>query len=416
VQYLIRHNVQNRFLGLRCISCGEHFTIETHSRCTKCNGVLSAYYDLDHGLDLNAREASMWQFRDYLPPVSDANIVSMDEGWTPLINMERIGKEIGLESENLIGKLEGQNPTGSFKDRVASLSVSLLRAWRKRGVFLASSGNAAASMAAYSARAGIKCLILFRDDSTIAKLSQIGMYGPIVLRVKNLYKDSDSLKKAFESTQRALPDWLNGFVSAKYNPLLHDALKTISYEIAATRQNISPDYVFVPTAGGDLLYGVYKGFVELKSLGQIDKVPKMIVVQGAGASPTVNEVEGNKEEVLPRVETIAGALRSSIVSDHGVIAVRESHGFGVAVSNEEIVESQRLATKVEGVFCEASSAAALAGAAKAIRNGRIQKDESVCVILTGNGFKDYYPPFKDIGEVPFAESPTTISNSLKGII
>ncbi len=357
---------------------------------------------------------SIWQFRDLMPPVSDANIVSLGEGWTPLVGAPRYGSSIG--SENLWCKLEGLNPSGSFKDRAASLGLSLAKEWRKEGVFIASSGNAAAAVAAYSARAGIHCLVLIREDSTPSKLGQISMYGGNLLRVREIFKSKESLEYALNLTQRALPDWLNHFIWAPYNPLLVDGLKTMAYEIVSdSGEDGVPDYVFVPTAGGDLLYGIYKGFAELKATGAVKKMPKMVVVQGKDANPTVAALEMGLSKVpeTEKAETVAGALRVNFGTEHTLVAVRESKGFGVALTDEEILTAQREIARLDGIFCEVSSATALAGIAKSIGEKKIGKDEKALAILTGFGFKDYYPPFKDISLVPLAENLDDIPNVLK---
>lgn len=401
----------NLFLGLRCISCRNPYPSDTHTVCGKCGAILTGEYRLEEPISLE-KGGSMWQFRQYLPPLEGSNIVSMGEGWTPLISADNYARKTGLGS--LICKMEGQNPSGSFKDRPASLSVSLAKQWSKKGIFVASSGNAAAATASYSARGGLPCLVLFRDDSTLSKLGQISMYGTRLLRVKDLFKDEETLDRAFELTQRALPSWLNGFVWAKRNPLIVDALKTITYEIVAN--GVEPDVVFVPTAGGDLLFGLYKGFLELKALGQLDKLPRMAAVQGVGSSPTVKAIDGVELEagVSDFQPTIAGALRSSMVSDHAVFAVKGSGGFGVEVTNDQIIEAHRLVAKLDGIFCEASSAAAFAAVSKALSDGRIEKDEIACTIVSGSGFKDYYAPFADISEVPHAESAESIPVALAG--
>jgi threonine synthase len=398
---------ESKFVQLKCIVCGKKYPENTHSTCVACGGILTAEYELDDPVDLIRRE-SIWQFSEYLPRVDASNIVSMGEGWTPLIKLENYARKIGFtgsSARNLLCKVEGQNPSGSFKDRAASISVSLAKQWKKKGIFLASSGNAAAATAAYCARGSIHCLVLLRDDSTYSKLSQIAMYGPYLVRVKDLFKSTESLLGALHATEQALPDWLNGFIWANYNPLILDSLKTIAYELVASCP-VVPDYVFVPTAGGDLVFALYKGFLELKTLGQIEKIPKMVVVQGLNPGPTVDAIEVNDEGdrsggvVEP---TIAGALRASMVSDHGVIAVTKTGGFGVKVSNSEILEAHNLVARVDGFFCEISSATALAAIAKSIKVGRIKKDDLVCALATGSGFKDYHPPFDDdISQIPLA--------------
>lgn len=406
----------NRFEALGCISCRTKYPIDTHSRCTKCNGILTGQYDLNGAsFDLALlKRNSIWEFRDMMPSVEEGNVVSMGEGFTPMIAASRYGASIG--SANLWCKMEGQNPSGSFKDRAASLGLSLAKQWQKEGVFTASSGNAAAAISAYSARAGLKCLVLIREDSTASKLGQISMYGPLLLRVRDIFKTKQTLAQALELTQAALPAWLNHFIWAPYNPLLVDAFKSIAYEIAADAgKEDLPDYIFVPTAGGDLLYGIFKGFSELKAMGVLHEIPRMVVTQGKNAAPTVLAVETGASTVpeTDTADTIAGALRVNFGTEHSLLAVRESSGFGVGVTDEEILAAQSTIATQEGIFTEISSATALASISKALQDGRVQKSDKVLAVLTGTGFKDYYPAFKDASSVPLAESFEKIPSVLK---
>jgi threonine synthase len=406
--------VKNRFQSLLCISCGAEYDVDTHSRCVKCSGILGGKYDLDgKEFDLQSPRKSIWQFRDMMPPLDDSSIVSLGEGWTPLVKAPKYGRSIGIE--DVCCKIEGQNPTGSFKDRAASLGISLAREWKKAGVFTASSGNAAAAISAYSARAGMRCLVLIREDSTASKLGQIAMYGPILLRVSEIFHSKETLAQALKLTQSALPEWLNHFVWAPYNPLLIDGLKTIAYEIAADANGKLPDYIFVPTAGGDLLYAIFKGFSELKAAGAVDQIPKMVVTQGKNAAPTVLAMERGASTVAETdtADTLAGALRVNFGTEHTLIAVRESGGFGVSVSDDEILSAHRGIAAQEGIFTEVSSSTAIAAISKSIVEGKIRKGDRVLAILTGTGFKDYYPPFKDFTSVPTAENFEQIPNILK---
>jgi threonine synthase len=282
-----------------------------------------------------------------------------------------------------------------------------------RGVFVASSGNAAAAVSAYAARAGIPCLVLIREDSTPSKLGQVAMYGANLLRVRDIFGSKESVERALDLTQKALPDWLDLFIWAPYNPLLVDGLKIVAYEIATESE--VPDFIFVPTAGGDLLYGIYKGFKELKESGAIDRIPGMVVVQGENSSPTVTALEKGMDRVpeIGKAETVAGALRVNFGTEHALEAVRKSNGFGVALSDEDILKAQREIARLDGIFTEVSSATALAGIAKSIGEGKLQKDQKALAILTGFGFKDYYPPFKEISTVALAESIDQIPSVLK---
>ena len=409
---------QSHFESLTCTSCQTKYPMNTHSRCTRCNGILTGQYDLSSGVSFDLESIakdSIWDFREMMPPVDASNVVTMDEGWTPLISAPRYGRFIG--SNNLYCKMEGQNPSGSFKDRAASLGLSLALEWKKEGVFTASSGNAAAAVSAYSARAGIKCLVLIREDSTPSKLGQISMYGPLLLRVREIFKTKDTLAEALEVTQKALPTWLNLFVWAPYNPLLIDGLKTIAYEIAADAKGDLPDYIFVPTAGGDLLYAIFKGFQELKTMDLVETIPRMVVTQGKNAAPTVLAVESGSSTVpeISTADTIAGALRVNFGTEHTLVAVKESSGFGMAVSDEEILEAQRTIAAEEGIFTEISSATALASISRSIKEGKVGKEDRVLAILTGSGFKDYRPSFKDVSAVPLAETSDRIPEILKGM-
>lgn len=401
---------ENSYQGLVCISCGKIHDGFQETTCKSCGGLLTGLYGLDNSeIDLSAK-SGIWQFRNMFPPVSEKNITSMGEGWTPYIKAGAYGKATG--ADDLWLKLEGLNPSGSFKDRVASLEISLLREWGKNGVFTASSGNAAAAISAYAARAGLKCLLLVREDSTASKLGQISMYDPTIVRVRGLFETKQRLFQALESVQKALPDWHNGFVWAPFNPLALDALKTVAYEIATV--NV-PDYVFVPTAGGDLLYGIFKGFTELRKMGYIEKVPSMVAVQGAGANPLVQAIEKDMDSVADTetADTVAGALRVNFGEVHPLEAIKKTGGFGISVSDEEIINAQRELAKQDGVFAEMSSAAAAAAVKKAISNGTVKHDDKIAAILTGSGFKDYRPGFSSIDHIPLMSSVDELAKKIR---
>lgn len=404
---------KNLFEGLECTSCNAFFENPELQSCPKCGEILTGRYLLeDSRLDLNTKGKSIWQFKSLFPKVSEKNIISLGEGWTSYVKAENYGKSIGLK--HLMCKIEGSNPSGSFKDRAASLEISLAKEWNKDGIFTASSGNAAAAIAAYSARGGLRSLILVREDSTISKLGQISMYGPDLIRVRGLFANKQTLFQNLAIVQESLPKWRNGFIWAPFNPLLVDALKTISFEIAS---GTVPDYVFVPTAGGDLLFGIYKGFLELKTIGLIDTIPKMVVVQGEGANPTVEAVKKNLDKVedTDSSNTLAGALRVNFGASHALNAIKRTDGFGVTVNDGEILDAQQKLAKKEGIFAEISSVSTLAAIEKSVKAGKISEDQTVCAILTGNGFKDYYPAFREASEVPLYKSVKELADGITGL-
>ncbi len=378
----------SHLVGLECTRCGEIVLDLRATFCLKCGDILTGKYDLSGLKNVlkPVNEHTIWNYKNYLPAVEHSNRVSLGEGNTPYVNLKNYGDFIG--GINIWAKLEGCNPTGSFKDRAATVEVSLAKQWNNVGIFTASSGNAAAALAAYATRAKIKCLILVKEDSSLAKLEQISTYNPRIVRVKRLFTDKQTLIESLKRVETLLPGWRNGFVWAPFNPLAIDGLKTISYEISALK---IPDYVFVPTAGGDLLFSIFKGFSELKSQNLINKIPKVVAVQGDNASPLVQSIERNLDHVEETGEpsTIASALRVNFGANHAIKAIKESGGFGISVSDREIENAQKNLAELDGIFAETSSAAALAGVEKAIRNGRVQKDATISVILTGTGFKEY---------------------------
>jgi threonine synthase len=404
----------NRFRFLACSKCDTTYPTDYHSRCTKCGGILEALYNLDGNFPADLRRRSIWDFADFLPPVQKEKIISLGEGWTPYVDSPRFAKRIGLL--RLWCKLEGCNPTGSFKDRTASLGLSLATEWGKKGVFAASDGNAAAAISAYSARARIKCLILISEDAPVQKVAQIMMYSPTLLRVRGLYESASSLESTLAQAHSVLPEWLNLFIWAPYNPLLVEPYKTIAYEVALSRE--IPDYVFVPVAGGELLSGLSRGFEELREMGVLETVPRLVAVQGKGADPTVQAIEKGLDKVLETgpPKTVAGAIRVNFGAEHSITAVRKSGGFGVSVTDEQILNAQKQIARDEGVFCEVSSAAALAAISEALDTGKIRADETAAAILTGSGLKDYPAAEAVISQVPMSESVSSLSQTLKEVI
>ena len=404
----------NRFESLACLNCGRRYPTDTHTRCTKCNGILEAQYRLDGRFPTDVRERSMWDFADFLPPIQEKSIVSLGEGWTPYVDAPTFARRVGLRS--VWCKIEGCNPAGSFKDRAASLGLSLARGWKRKGVFTASDGNAAAAISAYSARARMKCLVLIADDTPTQKLAQIMMYSPILLRVRGIYRSLSSLEAALAQTQEILPDWLNHFIWAPFNPLLVDAFKTIAYEIALSQK--VPDCIFIPVAGGDLLSGLYKGFQELQKMGQLQRPPRLVAVQGEGADPTVQAIEKGLDKVKETApaRTIAGALRVNFGAEHSITAVRKSGGFGISVSDGQIMKAQKEIARDEGIFCEISSAVALAAISKALDLGKIARDETTAAILTGTGLKDYPVTGDDISRIPISKDVSSLSTTLEGML
>lgn len=402
-----------RFESLSCMKCGASYPIDAQSRCRRCGGLLEARYNVEGGLPDKVSRTSVWDFAELFSPVQIRKPVSMGEGWTPLVGAPNFAKKLGLKS--VWCKTEGNNPTGSFKDRAVSLGVSLAVEWNRAGIFTASDGNAGASTAAYAARGGKKCLVLVEGVST-QKLVQTSMYSPQIVKVGGLYDSRSSLESTLSLAGELLPGWMNLFLWAPFNPLLLDAFKTIAYEMALAGK--VPDLLFVPVAGGDLLYGLYKGFAELRAMGKLDSYPKLVAVQGEGAAPTVKAIEQGLEEVKetepPR--TVAGALRVNFGGEHSLKAVKETGGFGVAVSDGQILEAQREIARYDGIFCETSSAVVVAAIKKAMGEGKVDRDQTVGAILSGGGLKDYDSISLKVSSIPTAAKPSQLASVLREVI
>jgi threonine synthase len=377
---------------LVCASCGTSYALaEKVLLCTKCGGLLDVTYELDglhgepwrragHGL-----RNSLWRYGELLPVSDRGAIVSLGEGHTPLVAVERYGQSIGVKGLSL--KLEFMNPTGSFKDRGTTVNVSKIRELGISSVLDDSSGNAGSSLAAYSAAAGIQCRLYVPTLVSREKLVQAEMYGATIVRV-------DGARS--EVAKRAEEAWRSGdafYASHALSPYFIEGTKTIAYEIAeefGTRS--APDHMVFPVGGGSLLLGAWKGFSELKSLGRLEKIPKLHCIQSDACDPVVRAFKAGKPETSPvaEKETVAAGIRiSNPARGRQVLsALRGSRGSAESVSDAEILDQQRNAARMAGAFAEPTSCAALAGLARLRANGVIGPGETVVVPLTGSGLKD----------------------------
>jgi threonine synthase len=313
------------------------------------------------------------------------DIVSLGEGLTPLVKAERYGKSIGLKKLGL--KLEFLNPTGSFKDRGTTVNVSMMKELGISSVLDDSSGNAGSSLAAYSAAAGIQCTLYVPQAASKEKLIQAEMYGAKVVRVEG---------SRSTVTRRAEEAWKSGeafYASHALSPYFIEGTKTIAFEIAeALVGEGAPDHMVFPVGGGSLLLGAWKGFSELKRLGSLNEVPKLHCIQSESCDPIVMAFKAGAKETSPVEEkdTVAAGIKiSNPARGRQVLdAVRRSGGSAESVSDHEILNQQRNASRMAGVFAEPTSCAALAGLVRLLETGVIGADETVVVPLTGSGLKD----------------------------
>jgi threonine synthase len=376
--------------------------------CSGCGGLLEVRLDIERLSDTvdiglwRERPLNVWRYRELLPIFDDSKVVSMDEGGTRLLRCRNLAKEMG--SENLYIKCEGDNPTGSFKDRGMSIGVSKALELGFKATLCASTGNTAASLAAYSARAGLRCYVLVPAGKiALGKLSQAMMYGAKVLAVKG---DFDSALKA--AMQICLEE-RSIYLLNSVNPFRIEGQKTAALEIF-DQLGFSPDNIVIPVGNAGNISAYWKGFNELRMLGLTEKLPRMHGVQARGANPLVKAYRSMSwvMEPIEKPETVATAIRigNPVSWKKALRAVYESRGSMIDVSDEEIIDAQKLAARMEGLFIEPASAASIAGLRRLMEEGVIDKDEVTVCIATGHGLKDPEIVLK-ICEPPIEVDPDT---------
>jgi len=384
------------YVGLRCVGCGSEFGRgERVLTCTACGSELDAIYD--HGRAgaffrgvRRSPVGSIWDFGPMMPVTREEAVVSLGEGWTPLLKAERLGRRIGIPK--LLLKDETRNPTLSFKDRAISVAVSKAVEWKKEVLVTASTGNLAAAVSAYAARAGLKAFILTAASTPLVKRIQTAAYGTTVVPVRGATTDNARALAGELVKERG---WYPAMTHSTANPFTLEGAKTAAYEIFYQMGGRFPDWVMVGVGGGENLAGHWKGFRELRPDGEAEGLPRLVGVQGRECAPFVEAVAKNLsyEELKPwkGAHTIASGLADAYPADARLAlrAVRESRGTGVAVSDAELLEGVGLMAREAGVFAEPSGAAGLAAAIRLREDGVIDGSDQVVCSVTGSGLKQY---------------------------
>jgi threonine synthase len=385
---------------LQCIdeNCERRYPLDAKAhQCAACGGLLDVQYDfsrIDSGplRDLWQKRKSssalidqsgVWRFRELLPFVSaGSEVVSLSEGRTPLIDVNRAGEWVG--AVRLSVKHQGNNPTGSFKDLGMTACITQAAFLGSRVTACASTGNTSASMAAYAARAGMKAVVFvpFGKIST-AKLAQALEFGAVVIEI------GDNFDQAF-GMLRGLTDELGLYLVNSLNPFRLEGQKTIVFEMLEQRDWRVPDYIVLP--GGNLgnVSAVGKGLRELQQLGLIDKLPHLVVTQAEGANPFYTMLASGAKEIVPvqpRTEASAIRIGNPVNWEKALRALRLTEGICESVTDDQIFEAKAALTK-DGVGCEPASAASVAGIRKLVRSGTIKEGADVVAVLTGHQLKD----------------------------
>jgi threonine synthase len=375
--------------GLRCIECGEKYPPEKMAFiCEKCGGLLEVYIDIDKveadKKTFEARKIGVWRYREFLPVDRDVNIITLEEGGTPLYRAENLQEELGLKE--LYIKNEGANPTGSFKDRGMTMGVTKALGFGAVGVCCASTGNTSASLAAYAAKAKLNCLVLLPAGKIAAgKLAQAILHGAKVVAINGNFDDALKLV-------RAASEKFNIYLLNSINPWRLEGQKTEAFEISDQLGWEAPDRVIVPVGNCGNISAIWKGFNEFNDFGLIDTPPKMTGVQAEGASPVVQAFREGQDNVIPieNPDTIATAIRigAPINAPKALRAVRASKGTITSVTDEEIIRAQKLLAGLEGIGVEPASAASIAGLEKLVESGEIDPSEKIVCVTTGHALKD----------------------------
>lgn len=376
---------------LECSRCGKQYPKgQLHNLCTDCGKPLLVRYDLTKvakvltRAELSRRVASLWRYREVLPPVEDSSIVSLGEGWTPLLHTQGLGDVVGMHS--LFIKDESVNPTGSFKARGMTAAVSMAKELGAAKLAVPSAGNAAGALAAYAAKAGLAAHIYMPKDVPRANLIECIQCGADVVLVDGFINDCGRLI----AEKKEAEGWFD--VSTLKEPYRIEGKKTMGYELAEQMNWTLPDVIFYPTGGGTGLIGMWKAFDEMEEMGWIDaRRPRMVTVQAEGCAPIVAAFEAGAEFADPVVApyTVAAGLRVPVaVGDFMMLDIlRQSGGRAVSVSDEEMIHAVKEIGAAEGLFTAPEGAACLSALKKLLQDGFIHKDEKVVLFNTGSGLK-----------------------------
>jgi len=387
-----------------CINCGEKYdTDEIVYSCKLCGDLLEVRYDYDvieaklEKSDWQTLPLSVWRYRDFMPIRDFSKIVSLNEGGTGLHSCHRLGNLLGVR--RLYVKNEGENPTGSFKDRGMTVGITKAVELNMKTVICASTGNTSASLAAYAARAGLQCIVLIPSGKiAYGKLAQAMVYGAKVVQIRGDF--DQALKMVLELSEKHREVYLLNSI----NPYRLEGQKSLAYEICDQLNREAPDRVVLPVGNAGNISAIWKGFTEFHKLGLIDKLPKMTGIQAQGAAPIAKAIKNGSNEIMPitKPETIATAIRigAPVSWKKALRAIRESKGTAETVTDEEILEAQKMLARSEGLFVEPASASSIAGLKKLSESGKIDRDEVIVCVTTGHGLKDPEIAMK-ISEKPF---------------
>ncbi|NIU84184.1 MAG: threonine synthase [Candidatus Thorarchaeota archaeon] len=360
---------------LICTQCGKTYLLNERIWKCQCGGTLAVDFHARFPLKKIVKRAhTMWRYREALPLQHDANIVSFNEGFTPLV-------EVPLKDTSVLCKQEHLFPTGSFKDRGAAMLISKVKELGIQKVVEDSSGNAGSAIAAYSAKADIDCQIFIPESASSEKVNQIHAYGAKVTKIQG-----DRGATAEVALQAAKSHY---YASHSWNPFFFQGTKTFAYEIYEQLGWNVPDTVILPVGNGTLLLGTYIGFNDLLQAHRINALPKLIGIQAANCAPLYHayQEEVTESSSIEKRDTVAKgiAIKNPIRAKQILNAVKRTEGWFITVKEEEIRETL-LGMCRNGFYIEPTASATIAGVKKYLENVHTEK-EVVVTALTGHGLK-----------------------------
>ncbi|MDO4962224.1 MAG: threonine synthase [Eubacteriales bacterium] len=381
------------FKGLKCTHCNKEYGPDADLLlCPECEHLLDPFYDYEalkrdwKKLDIKSRPNDIWRYKELMPVVDFDKIVTLGEGGVPILDCPEIAKELGVKEFYIM--CDYMLPSGSLKDRTIAITATKAKEFGYDVLSCDSSGNKAASVATYAARAGIKSVVFVPDTTPAAKVAQSLFHNATLVKVK---ADLSTLSEMYRSVIRSKKyRWYDCGID---NPYRYEGKKTYAYEIIDRLNGRAPDYILQPASLGMSIVKAWKGFREARELGMYDgEFPKMVCCQSDKVGPIVSAINSGADHVTPskRVPTVASALAVAdpvLNGEETLKAVRESGGTGIHTDDETLLHYWKKLAGI-GIFCEPSSAIGVASAYKMAKDGKLRESDVMVAIVTGSGFKD----------------------------
>jgi threonine synthase len=372
--------------ALTCIDCGTTGALGYRLECDTCHGLLELVYDLDALRRLGPAGLEghgLWRYAPVLPILDPAHRITLGEGGTPLLDCPRLAAVLGVR--RLLVKFEGTNPTGTVKDRTSATAVGAALQFGFRATSVVSTGNAGSSIAAYSARAGLRSFVFAYERASAPKLLHMSATASDLILYQGVYDDLIGL------WDRLVDDRLFFDCGASRNAYKHEGKKTLAYEIAEQTGWQPPDVVVAPVAVGEVFIATARGFREMQAAGWIPRVPRMVAAQSARANPVAQAFRAGAGLTPQKIGyTVAEGLACGDPGRKGqwvLRLLRELDGLAGDAEDEEILAAQRALARTEGIWAGPTGVATLAVLTRLLAEGRLDPAQSICVIVSETGLK-----------------------------